>query len=62
MRYTVRKQAFLDMIEEGLNISVFTYEKVIIEITRRDDKTSDNEDKKPDFRCFNGGKRDKKKR
>lgn len=61
MRYTVRKQAFLDMIEEGLNISVFTYEKVIIEITRRENKTSDNEDiKKPDFRCFNGGKRDKK--
>ena len=46
---TARQQAMLDMTEAGISISVFSYEKVIIELTKTEESV------RIDFRAFNGG-------
>lgn len=46
---TAKQQAMLDMSSEGISISVFAYERAIIEITKTEDTV------RIDFRAFNGG-------
>lgn len=46
---TAKQQAMLDMSASGVSISVFAYERAIIEITRTE------ESMRIDFRAFNGG-------
>ena len=46
-----RQQAFKDMAECNINISVFQYEKMLIELNNIQNGTNI----KIDFRCFNGG-------
>ena len=46
---TAKQQALLDMSASGISVSVFIYEKDILEITRTE------ESQRIDFRAFNGG-------
>ena len=46
---TAKQQAMLDMSASGISISVFAYERAIIEITKTEDTV------RIDFRAFNGG-------
>ena len=46
---TAKQHAMLDMSSEGISISVFAYERAIIEITKTEDTV------RIDFRAFNGG-------
>lgn len=52
-----KQQAFKDMIDCKIDISVFQYEKVLIELNNIKNGTHI----KIDFRCFNGGYHPKKK-
>ena len=49
MNMTAKQQALLDMSASGISISVLTYERAIIEITKTEDSV------RIDFRAFNGG-------
>lgn len=53
---TAREQAIHDMSEAGVRVIVLYREKEILEATA----TSENQ-KRPDFRKYNGGKYDKSK-
>lgn len=46
---TARQQAMLDMSASGISVSVFAYERAILEITKTEDSV------RIDFRAFNGG-------
>ena len=52
---TARQQALIDMTECGVKVSVFYYEKAILNLTITTEST------KVDFRKFNGGYRPRKK-
>ena len=54
---TARWQAFKDMIDCKIDISVFQHEKALIELNNVRNGTHI----KIDFRCFNGGYHPKKK-
>lgn len=52
---TARQQALADMAKCGIKVSVFTYEKAILNLTITMEST------RVDFRKFNGGYRPRKK-
>jgi hypothetical protein len=46
---SAKQQAMLDMSAAGISISVFAYERAILEITKTEESV------RIDFRAFNGG-------
>ena len=55
---TAKQIALEDMKNAGISISVFSYEKIILQITKK----GSEEEVKIDFRIFNGGHNKNKKR
>ena len=56
MKDVAKNVALQDMKNAGISISVFSYEKIILQITSNNEEIS-----RIDFRIFNGGRNKKRK-